>query len=83
MSNRSLRAYAGTLDHRYLNDVSGLEVPTLENLTRWIWHQLDSSLTGVDRVEVSRGQSGSVEGCIYSGPTGDERQASISEALNR
>ncbi len=25
------------LDHRYLNEIEGLENPTSENLARWIW----------------------------------------------
>ncbi len=28
------------LDHRYLNEVEGLENPTSENLARWIWERL-------------------------------------------
>ena len=28
------------LDHRYLNDVPGLENPTSEHLARWIWQRL-------------------------------------------
>ena len=28
------------LDHRYLNEVDGLENPTSENLARWIWDRL-------------------------------------------
>ena len=28
------------LDHRYLNDVPGLENPTSEHLARWIWRRL-------------------------------------------
>ena len=55
------------LDHKYLNDVAGLEVPTLENLARWIWRRLDQEIAGVDRVELSRGADGSAEGCVYCG----------------
>lgn len=55
------------LDHKYLNEIEGLEVPTLENLTRWIWRRLDQSIDGVDRVLLMRGADGSAEGCIYSG----------------
>jgi queuosine biosynthesis protein QueD len=33
------------LDHRYLNEVPGLEVPTTENLTRWVWQRLAPALT--------------------------------------
>jgi 6-pyruvoyltetrahydropterin/6-carboxytetrahydropterin synthase len=32
------------LDHHYLNDVPGLENPTSENLARWIWQELKTSL---------------------------------------
>ena len=52
------------LDHNYLNDVDGLETPTLENISRWIWYRLDKVLPGVDRVLVRRGSCG--EGCIFS-----------------
>lgn len=52
------------LDHTYLNDIEGLAYTTLENVTHWIWCQLNSSLTGVTRVILSRGRDGDVEGCI-------------------
>lgn len=32
------------LDHRYLNDVPGLENPTSEQLAEWIWQRLRPSL---------------------------------------
>jgi len=32
------------LDHRYLNDVEGLENPTSEYIARWIWQALKPSL---------------------------------------
>lgn len=28
------------LDHRYLNEIAGLENPTSENLARWLWERL-------------------------------------------
>lgn len=40
------------LDHRYLNDVEGLENPTSEHLARWVWHRLDGRLPGLARVVV-------------------------------
>jgi 6-pyruvoyltetrahydropterin/6-carboxytetrahydropterin synthase len=55
------------LDHSYLNDIEGLEVPTLENIARWIWCRLDKELSGLDRVVVRRGLDGAGEGCSYSG----------------
>lgn len=32
------------LDHRYLNDVAGLENPTSENVARWIFERLAGAL---------------------------------------
>lgn len=32
------------LDHRYLNEVEGLENPTSENLARWVWQRLADRL---------------------------------------
>lgn len=40
------------LDHRYLNDVPGLENPTSENLARYIWRELKPELPQLARVVV-------------------------------
>jgi 6-pyruvoyltetrahydropterin/6-carboxytetrahydropterin synthase len=53
------------LDHQYLNEIAGLEVPTLENINRWIWNRLDSRLPGLNRIVVRRGSCG--EGCVFYG----------------
>jgi 6-pyruvoyltetrahydropterin/6-carboxytetrahydropterin synthase len=53
------------LDHNYLNQIPGLEVPTLENISRWIWDRLDSQIPGLDRIVVRRGSCG--EGCVFHG----------------
>jgi 6-pyruvoyltetrahydropterin/6-carboxytetrahydropterin synthase len=55
------------LDHRYLNDIDGLAVPSLENIAQWIWNRLDNAVPGLDRVVVRRGTAGHGEGCIYRG----------------
>jgi 6-pyruvoyltetrahydropterin/6-carboxytetrahydropterin synthase len=56
------------LNNRYLNEVEGLSFPTLENVTRWIWQQLDDKVDGLSQVTLSRGRDGDAEGCSYSGP---------------
>src|SRR4051794_631725 len=38
------------LDHKYLNEVEGLEVPSLENVASWIWRRVASELPGLERV---------------------------------
>ena len=40
------------LDHNYLNDIPGLDNPTSENLTRWIWNALEPRLPLLARVVV-------------------------------
>lgn len=40
------------LDHRYLNEVEGLQNPTSENLARWIWQRLLPRLPQLCRVVV-------------------------------
>ena len=61
--DRQLQALRNELDHNYLNDIEGLSVPTLENISRWIFNRLDNVLPGLDRVLVRRGTCG--EGCLY------------------
>lgn len=52
------------LDHRFLNDVDGLDNPTSENLARWIWDRLVATLplTAVVVRETC------TSGCVYRGP---------------
>jgi len=52
------------LDHRYLNDVPGLENPTSENLARWIWQKLKPTLPALSKIVV---EETCTSGCIYAG----------------
>jgi 6-pyruvoyltetrahydropterin/6-carboxytetrahydropterin synthase len=38
------------LDHHYLNEVPGLENPTSEVLSRWIWDRLKADLPSLQQV---------------------------------
>jgi 6-pyruvoyltetrahydropterin/6-carboxytetrahydropterin synthase len=40
------------LDHRYLNEVDGLENPTSEMLACWVWDRLAPDLPGLTRVTI-------------------------------
>jgi 6-pyruvoyltetrahydropterin/6-carboxytetrahydropterin synthase len=55
---------ADALDHRYLNDVPGLENPTSENLARGIWQKLKPSLPLLSKIVV---EETCTSGCIYQG----------------
>ena len=52
------------LDHRYLNEIEGLENPTSENLARWIWVRLAPRLPGLSKVVV---RETCTSGCVYTG----------------
>jgi 6-pyruvoyltetrahydropterin/6-carboxytetrahydropterin synthase len=65
--DRAIDGVRRLIDHRYLNDVEGLEVPSLENVARWIWQRLGAELPGLRRVTVRRGADGQAEGCVYEG----------------
>lgn len=48
------------LDHRYLNDIAGLENPTSEMLAQWIWERLLRQLPGLAVVVVAETCTGGV-----------------------
>jgi 6-pyruvoyltetrahydropterin/6-carboxytetrahydropterin synthase len=52
------------LDHRYLNEIPGLENPTSEVLARWIWQRLTPGLPGLSEVVV---RETCTSGCRYRG----------------
>lgn len=52
------------LDHRYLNEVQGLENPTSENVARWVWQKVHPSLPCLNKVVV---RETCTSGCIYTG----------------
>lgn len=53
------------LDHRYLNDVPGLENPTSERIAVWLWDRLKPELPQLTEVIVYETCTSS---CIYRGP---------------
>lgn len=53
------------LDHRYLNEIEGLENPTSERIAEWIWHRVVADLPGLTSVEV---RETCTNGCVYRGP---------------
>ena len=64
------------LDHHFLDEVSGLGVPTLENLCLFIHRQLRAEVPGIDSVSVERKSSG--DRCVYRG--GDAAAAPVEAA---
>ncbi|MFL6825343.1 MAG: 6-pyruvoyl trahydropterin synthase family protein [Bradyrhizobium sp.] len=55
------------LDHKLLNNVESLGLPTLENLSRFVWERLQHA-GPITRVSVHRDSCS--ESCTYYGPRG-------------
>jgi len=53
------------LDHKVLNDVPGLEKPSLENISVWIWKRLKPRYAALSRVTILRDSAG--QSCTYRG----------------
>lgn len=52
------------LDHKLINDIEGLENPTAENITLWIWKRLQPVLPQLSRIELYETPT---TGVIYDG----------------
>lgn len=61
---RAFRPLHEALDHRYLNEVDGLDNPTSERVAVWIWERLAPALPGLSRVVLRETCTAGVE---YSG----------------
>ena len=60
----AMRPIVQQLDHAYLNDIPGLENPTIEMMCRWLWHKLAPELPGLYEIvlhETPRAR------CVYRG----------------
>jgi len=64
---RAMAPILDQLDHKYLNDIEGLQPSTTEMVARWIWKQLKPALPILARLEVSETPT---SGCIYRGEAG-------------
>ena len=60
----AMRETCEQLDHRYLNDIAGLENPTSEMLAIWIWQRLQPRLPGLARIVI---HETCTSGCEYRG----------------
>ena len=50
------------LDHRYLNEIAGLENPTSENIAFWIWQKLKPNLPILSKIII---RETCTSACIY------------------
>lgn len=57
--------FVDSLDHRYLNEIDGLDNPTSEQIAAWIWDRVAPKLPGLAAVAVDETCT---TRCIYRGP---------------
>ena len=60
----AMRPLVGQLDHHHLNEIPGLENPTIELMCRWLWTKLLPELPGLYEIvlhETPRAR------CVYRG----------------
>jgi 6-pyruvoyltetrahydropterin/6-carboxytetrahydropterin synthase len=62
--DRAFQPFFDQLDHHYLNEIEGLENPTSENLSRWLWERVAPVVPGLSRVVVRETCD---TGCVYRG----------------
>jgi len=62
--SRAMDPICDRLDHRYLNDIPGLENPTIENLAAWLWKQLQPLCPGLCEIVI---QETPTVRCTYRG----------------
>jgi len=54
----------GSVDHKFLNKIEGLENPTCELLTIWLWNKIIAVIPNLSRIELNETPT---SGAIYSG----------------
>lgn len=52
------------LDHHCLNDLNGLENPTSENLSVWLWNRIKPLIPGLNKIELNETAT---SGVVYEG----------------
>jgi len=62
--SRAFKPIWAKLDHRYLNDIPGLENPTSELIAAWIWRKLKPKLPLLTEVVVAETCTAR---CVYRG----------------
>lgn len=60
----SIKQFLDILDHKLLNEIPGLENPTSENLSIWLWQMIKPILPDLLRIELKETPT---SGVIYEG----------------
>lgn len=61
---KKIKPLIDLLDHQVLNTIPGLENPTAENLSIWLWKKIKPEFPGLSRIELNETPT---SGVIYEG----------------
>ena len=61
----AMKPLLARLDHSYLNEIAGLENPTIEVMAAWFWEKLAPQLPGLCEIVIHETPTAR---CIYRGP---------------
>ena len=50
--SEAMRPLLDRMDHSYLNDIEGLESPTIERMAGWFWKKLEPDLPGLAEIVI-------------------------------
>ena len=53
-----------SIDHKYLNDIEGLENPTCEIIAKWLWDKIKAGIPMLKRIELDETPT---SGVVYVG----------------
>ncbi len=62
--SQAMKPLVDRMDHAYLNEIEGLENPTIENMAAWLWRKLAHQLPGL--VEITIYETPSAR-CVFRG----------------
>jgi len=63
--SQAMKPLMEQLDHGYLNEIEGLENPTIENMCEWFWNKLSPQLPGLAEIVVHETPTAR---CSFRGP---------------
>jgi 6-pyruvoyltetrahydropterin/6-carboxytetrahydropterin synthase len=64
--SRAMKPLVALLDHAYLNEIAGLENPTIENMAAWFWEKLAPQCPGLCEIVIHETPTAR---CVYRGVT--------------
>ena len=60
----AVKPLVAQLDHSYLNDIAGLENPTIENMAAWFWEKIAAQCPGLCEIVIHETPTAR---CVYRG----------------